>query len=99
MHGVALLLAALSLPAPSAGCRWLRWRRAHGDGVANEWHAIHFFFGKRLKHAMIAFTITLVATVLPDLTQAIVIGFGISTLIFVAQMSDLHVARPSTWRI
>jgi SulP family sulfate permease len=59
----------------------------------NEWHAIHFFFGKRLKHAMIAFTITLLSTVLLDLTQAILIGFGISTLIFMAQMSDLHITK------
>ena len=95
VHGVALLLAALlfagaigrvPLAALAGVLMVTAWRM-------NEWHAIHFFFGKRLKHAMIAFTITLVATVLLDLTQAIVIGFGISTLIFVAQMSDLHVAR------
>ena len=95
IHGVTLLLAALLLAgiigrvplAALAGVLMVTaWRM-------NEWHAIHFFFSKRLKHAMLAFTITLVATVLLDLTQAIVIGFGISTLIFVAQMSDLHITR------
>lgn len=95
VHGVALLLAALifagaigrvPLAALAGVLMVTAWRM-------NEWHAIRFFFGKRLKHAMVAFTITLLATVLLDLTQAIVIGFGISTLIFVAQMSDLHISR------
>ena len=95
IHGVALLLAALlaasligrvPLSALAGVLLVTAWRM-------NEWHAIHFFFGKRLKHAMVAFTITLIATVLLDLTQAIVIGFGISTMIFIAQMSDLQVSR------
>ena len=95
LHGVALLLVALLL-APVIG----RVPLAALAGVLlvtawrmNEWRAIRFFFGKRLKHAIIAFMITLGATVLLDLTQAIVIGFGISTLIFMAQMSDLHIGR------
>jgi SulP family sulfate permease len=46
-----------------------------------------------LKHAIIAFVITLIATVVLDLTQAILIGFGISTLIFMAQMSELQISR------
>ncbi len=59
----------------------------------NEWPAIRFFFSRRLKHAILAFTLTLIATVLLDLTQAILIGFGISSLIFMAQMSELQVNR------
>lgn len=95
IHGVVLLGTALALApliekvplAALAGVLMVTaWRM-------NEWHAIHFFFGKRLKHAVLAYTITLAATVLLDLTQAIVIGFGISSLIFMAQMSDLHVSR------
>lgn len=95
LHGVMLMIAALLLApmisqiplATLAGVLMMTaWRM-------NEWHAIRFFFGKKLKHAIIAFGITLVATVLLDLTQAILIGFGISTLLFMAQMSDLHVSR------
>lgn len=95
LHGLVLLLVALlaaqvigQVPlAALAGVLFVTaWRM-------NEWHAIHFYFGKRLKHAMIAFTVTLIATVLLDLTQAIIIGFGISTLIFMSQMSDLHITR------
>ena len=59
----------------------------------NEWHTIRFYFSHRLKHAIAAFLITLVATVVLDLTQAILIGFGISTLIFMAQMSELQIRR------
>ncbi len=95
IHGVALLIAALVLGsvigriplAALAGVLMITaWRM-------NEWVAIHFFFGKRLKHAVAAFVITLLATVFLDLTQAILIGFGVSTLIFMAQMSDLSISR------
>ncbi|NUQ39006.1 MAG: SulP family inorganic anion transporter [Caldilineales bacterium] len=95
LHGVVLALIALlaagiigRVPlAALAGVLFVTaWRM-------NEWHAIHFYFGKRLKHAMLAFIVTLIATVLFDLTQAIILGFGISTLIFMSQMSDLHINR------
>ena len=95
LHGVILLLLAL-LFAPAIG----RVPLAALAGVLmvtawrmNEWGAIHFYFGKRLKHAMAAFLITLAATVFLDLTQAIIIGFGISTLIFMSQISDLNISR------
>jgi SulP family sulfate permease len=94
-HGLTLLAFAL-LFAPIIG----RIPLASLAGVLvvtawrmNEWHAIRFYFSKRLKHAIIAFSLTLAATVVLDLTQAIVIGFGISSLIFMAQMSDLQITR------
>ncbi len=95
IHGLALLAAALLLGswigrvplAALAGVLLITaWRM-------NEWHTIRFYFSHRLKHAMIAFLVTLAATVLLDLTQAILIGFGISTLIFMAQMSELRLTR------
>ncbi len=95
LHGILLLLAALLLAnvigqvplAALAGVLLVTaWRM-------NEWHTIHFYFNHRLKHAIIAFGITLAATVVLDLTQAILIGFGISTLIFMAQMSELRISR------
>ncbi|MFN8499750.1 MAG: SulP family inorganic anion transporter [Anaerolineae bacterium] len=95
LHGILLLLVALLFAsviarvpmAALAGVLMVTaWRM-------NEWHAINFFFSKRLKHAMAAFVVTLAATVFLDLTQAIIVGFGLSTLIFVAQMSDLQVTR------
>ncbi|MCB9009777.1 MAG: SulP family inorganic anion transporter [Ardenticatenaceae bacterium] len=95
IHGLVILGAALlfggligrvPLAALAGVLMVTAWRM-------NEWHAIHFFFGRRLKHAMLAFSLTLIATVLLDLTQAILIGFGISTLVFMAQMSELQIAR------
>lgn len=97
LHGVVLLLAALLLAgiigqvplAALAGVLLVTaWRM-------NEWHTIRFYVDHRLKHALIAFAITLIATVVLDLTQAILIGFGISTLIFMAQMSELQITRKS----
>jgi SulP family sulfate permease len=94
-HGIALMLAALLLGSvlqqiPMAALAGVlvmtAWRM-------NEWAAIKFFFSKRLKHAIIAFVITLSATVMLDLTQAILIGFVISILIFVTQISDLQVTH------
>ncbi len=95
IHGLALLVMALLLGslighiplAALAGVLMVTaWRM-------NEWHTIRFYFHYRLKHAVIAFLVTLAATVLLDLTQAILIGFGISTLIFMAQMSVLQITR------
>lgn len=95
LHGVTLMVVALLLAqvigqvplAALAGVLLVTaWRM-------NEWHAIRFYFRHRLKHAMLAFAITLIATVLLDLTQAILIGFGISTIIFMAQMSEMHITR------
>ncbi|MCL4831505.1 MAG: SulP family inorganic anion transporter [Caldilineaceae bacterium] len=95
IHSLALLVIVFAL-APAIG----RVPLAALAGVLlvtawrmNEWHAIRFFFGKRLKHAMIAFAVTLAATVLLDLTQAILIGFAISSLIFMGQMSELQITR------
>ncbi len=94
-HGVVLMLVALLLAgmirqiplSALAGVLMVTaWRM-------NEWHSINFYFSHRLKHAILAFSITLIATVLLDLTQAILIGFGISTLIFMAQMSELQISR------
>lgn len=95
LHGAFLLLVALAFApvisriplAALAGVLLVTaWRM-------NEWHAIRFYFGRRLGHAIVAFLVTLIATVALDLTQAILIGFGISTLIFVSEISDLHVVR------
>jgi len=95
LHGLVLLALAL-VAAPLIG----RVPLAALAGVLlvtawrmNEWHAIRFYFGRGLSHAVAAFLVTLVATVVFDLTQAILIGFGISTLIFVSQISDLWTLR------
>jgi SulP family sulfate permease len=57
----------------------------------NEWHMIRAIFGRRFKSAMFAFISTLIATVALDLTQAIIIGVGLSAIIFVFQISHIKV--------
>src|SRR5919108_3935139 len=48
----------------------------------NEWEAIRFIFTKRFRSAMIAFAITMLATITLDLTQAILIGTFVAGAFF-----------------
>lgn len=89
VHSATLLLAALLLapiiariPLSVLGgvLAVTAWRM-------NEWNEIHDIFSKRFKSAIFAFLSTLVATVALDLTQAIILGVGLSALIFVFQIS------------
>ncbi len=95
VHAVAILASALvfapmiaKVPmAALAGVLMMTaWRM-------NEWHAIHFYFGRRLKSAMTAFLLTMVATVALDLTQAILLGVALSALLFIRQISDIRIER------
>jgi sulfate permease, SulP family len=88
-HSLVLLLAALVLApmlsqVPMAALAGVlavtAWRM-------NEWTEIHEIFGRRFKSAIFAFVTTLAATVALDLTQAIIVGVGLSALIFVFQIS------------
>lgn len=89
VHSLVLLLAALVLApimaripmAALAGVLTVTaWRM-------NDWTEIRQIFRRRFKSAIFAFVTTLVATVALDLTQAIIIGVGLSALIFVFQIS------------
>ena len=57
----------------------------------NEWEAIRFIFGKRFKTDMIAFTITMLATVVLDLTQAILIGSFLAGAVFLNKIASIDV--------
>ncbi len=57
----------------------------------NEWVAIKQIFNKRLKAAILKFTITMIATVVFDLTVAILIGVLVAMALFIIQSSDLEV--------
>jgi sulfate permease, SulP family len=59
----------------------------------NEWETIRFFIHRRLRHAIVAMTITMLATVVLDLTQAIVIGVVVSAVVFLRQSSAIVIAR------
>ena len=57
----------------------------------NEWHAIKFMFKKKFIGAILQFLITMIATVVFDLTVAIVIGIVFSILVFVKNAARLKV--------
>ncbi len=57
----------------------------------NEWEAIRYIFGHRFKTAMITFGITMVATLVLDLTQAILIGAFLSGAVFLSQIANMDI--------
>lgn len=57
----------------------------------NEWEAIKFIFGKRFKTDMITFTITMLATIVLDLTQAILIGSFLAGAVFLNKVASIDV--------
>jgi sulfate permease, SulP family len=67
----------------------------------NEWGAIKFIFGKRFKTDMIAFTITMLATIVLDLTQAILIGSFLAGAVFLNKIAsiDINVQDVDTERL
>lgn len=64
----------------------------------NEWHSIRFYWSRRLAGALAAYVVTLLATVCLDLTQAIVVGLGLSVMLFLRQASRLEIdTAPVRW--
>ncbi|MEW6402594.1 MAG: SulP family inorganic anion transporter [Chloroflexota bacterium] len=57
----------------------------------NEWPAIKFIFGNRFKTDMIAFTITMLATIVLDLTQAILIGSFLAGAVFLNKIASIDI--------
>ena len=55
----------------------------------NEWSSIRYFFGKRFRAACAKFLVTMVATVVFDLTVAILIGIGLSAVLFILRSAKL----------
>lgn len=56
----------------------------------NEWHEIKHIFKRGFKSEILQYLITLVATVVFDLTVAIVIGIAFSLLAFISRMLEVH---------
>jgi SulP family sulfate permease len=57
----------------------------------NEWPAIKLMFGNRFKTDMIAFTITMLATIVLDLTQAILIGTFLAGAVFLNKIASIDI--------
>lgn len=58
----------------------------------NEWESIKQIFGKKLKESRLQFIVTMIATVVFDLTIAIVAGVVVAMLVFILKSSKLDVA-------
>lgn len=57
----------------------------------NEWHSIKAIFGKKIKTAIAQFLITMFATVVFDLTVAILIGVVFSLFMFIIKVSNMQI--------
>jgi len=93
VHAVGLLLSMFLL-APFMG----RIPLAAWAGVLmvtavrmNEWDAIKFIFGKRFKTDMVAFIVTMLATIVLDLTQAILIGSFLAGAVFLNKIASIDI--------
>lgn len=97
IHALMLLLAALALgpvlahvPLAALGgvLAVTAWRM-------NDWPAIRDIFRQRFQSELLVFVVTLAATAVLDLTQAIVLGVGFSAFLFVLQSTNSDVVyRP-----
>lgn len=57
----------------------------------NDWENIHFIFSHKFKTGMMKFFITMAATVVLDLTQAIIIGVAFSAFMIVVKLTDIDI--------
>ncbi len=90
VHSAVLLVSALALggvigkvPMAALGGVLLvtAWRM-------NEWETLRFYVRSRIRHALAAVSVTLLATVALDLTQAILIGIALSSMIYLRQSAS-----------
>lgn len=95
IHGLVLLAVALLI-----GPALERVPLAALGGVllvtsvrVNDWVTMRFFVHRRLWHAVAVMLVTMVATYVFNLTQAVVIGMAVSVLWFVRQASVIDVSR------
>ena len=57
----------------------------------NEWDTIRYLFSRKFKGAILKFSVTMLATILFDLTVAIVIGVVIALILLAARQSNLEI--------
>ena len=57
----------------------------------NEWHTIKYMFSHKFKGAITKFLVTMIATIVFDLTVAILIGVLVALVLLVGRISKLHV--------
>lgn len=78
------IMSEIPLPALAGVLMVTAWRM-------NEWSTIKNIFRKKIKTAIFQFLITMTATIIFDLTIAILIGVLFSIVVFVLKVSDMQV--------
>ena len=84
MFVLAPIMSAIPLSALSGVLMVTAWRM-------NDWENIKFIFNHKFKSGMSKFFITMAATVVLDLTQAIILGVAFSSILLVAKLTDLEI--------
>ena len=79
------VMARLPLSALAGVLMVTAWRM-------NDWAGIRYIFAHRFKSAISQFLVTMLATVVFDLTVAIILGVIYSAILYVARSSRIHVA-------
>lgn len=85
MFLLAPLMSKIPLSALASVLIMTAWRM-------NEWENIRYVFSKGFKGAISKFIITMGATVVFDLTQAILIGVIFSSLLFIVKISNVDIS-------
>ncbi len=84
MFLLAPIMSAIPLSALAGVLIITAWRM-------NDWENIHYIFGYRFKSGIAKFAITMGATVVLDLTQAIIVGVVFSALLIVVRLIDIDI--------
>ncbi len=84
MFALGGIMSAIPLSALAGVLIVTAWRM-------NEWHVIKDIFNKKIKTAILQYLITMGATVVFDLTIAIIIGIFFSIVMFVIKVSDMQI--------
>ncbi|MBN7771954.1 SulP family inorganic anion transporter [Clostridium aminobutyricum] len=84
MFILAPVMSAIPLSALSGVLIVTAWRM-------NDWENIHFIFDHKFKSGIAKFFITMGATVVLDLTQAIIIGVAFSSILIMVRLTDIDI--------
>ncbi|MDF2524611.1 MAG: sodium-independent anion transporter [Clostridiales bacterium] len=57
----------------------------------NEWKSIRYIFSVRFKSAISKYLVTMIATIVFDLTQAIIIGVAFASIMFMVKISKMEI--------
>lgn len=85
MFALSGVMSAIPIAALAGVLMVTAWRM-------NEWHVIREIFKKRMAGPILQFSVTMLSTVLFDLTIAIVIGVALSVIAFVFKVSDVQIS-------